>query len=239
MEEGSVGRKILLVDDDESIIEVLSESLGGAGFEIVTASNGEEAVAQALVHTPDLVVSDIVMPKMDGWDLCQTLRSLPSTKAVPFIFLSSLDQAPEKLLALRLGADAYLTKPFNMQAILEKVRQLVGRIDGREGILEGEEQAVSGEKLENILVDTIEFLQATGRTGVVSVQKGPSKGLVYIDSGRLKHAVFDGRKGEEALFAMIRLPDSQVAFKENSYPELPSNFLLTWQQFMASLSDRG
>jgi CheY-like chemotaxis protein len=234
-----VGRKILLVDDDESIIEVLKESLAGAGFEIVTASNGEEGVAQALVHTPDLIVSDIVMPKMDGWDLCQTLRSLPSTKAVPFIFLSSLDQAPEKVLAFRLGADAYLTKPFNMHEILEKVRQLVGRIDGREGILEGGEQAVSGEKLENILVDTIEFLQATGRTGVVSVQKGPSKGLVYIESGGLKHAVFDGRKGEEALLAMIRLPDSQVAFKENSYPDLPSNFMLTWQQFMASLSDGG
>lgn len=234
-----MGRKVLLVDDEENIIEVLSIALAEAGFETVSAANGEEGIAAALTEKPDLVISDIVMPKMDGWDFCHTLRSLPSTKTIPFIFLTSLDQAPEKILAARLGADDYLTKPFELTSVLDKVRQLAGRIEGREGLIDDGEADAAGEKLRNILVDTVEFLLATGRTGVVAVQSASSKGLICIEEGELKHAVFEGRTGEEALFGMLRLPDSQVTFREESFPDLPSNFSLTWQEVMSSLTDGG
>ena len=231
-----MGRKVLLVDDEESIIEVLSIALAEAGFATVSATNGEEGIAAALVEKPDLVISDIVMPRMDGWDFCHTLRTLPSTKTIPFLFLTSLDQAPEKILAARLGADDYLTKPFDMKNLLEKVRQLAGRLEGREGLLDGGEADVGGERLQNIMVDTVEVLLTTGRTGVVAVQTPSSKGLVYIEAGALKHAVFEGRTGEDALFGLLRLPDCQVTFKEESHPDLPSNFTLTWQEIMSSLT---
>jgi len=234
-----VARTILLVDDDGVVREVLREALQAEGFATVEAQNGEEGVAGALAHKPDLVISDIVMPEMDGWDLCQTLRTLPSTKAIPFIFLTSLDQTPERVLASRLGADAYLTKPFDLPQLLHTVGELMGRLQGREDVIGGGETSVAGERMENILVDTIEFLKVSVRTGVVAVHSGPSKGLVYLEQGRLKHAVFEGRKGEKALFSMLRLPRSQVSFSEGEYPKLPSNFELTWDEFMTSLADKG
>jgi CheY-like chemotaxis protein len=232
-------RKVLLVDDDTVIRDVLRDALGEEGYETVEARNGEEGVARALSEKPDIVISDIVMPVLDGWEFCQTLRSLPSTKTIPFIFLTSLDQAPERILAARLGADAYLTKPFDLPRLMAKVSELAGRLDGLEVVLGGNETVIPGNKLSTILIDTVEFLRASGRTGVVSVRSGPSKGLVYMEAGSLKHAVFAGSKGEDALLKMLRLPASQVSFTEGEYPRLPSNFQLSWNEFMTSLSDQG
>lgn len=124
-----VKRTILLVDDDLTLRELLGDALELQGFTILHAGNGEEGVAAALAGKPDLVISDIVMPGMNGWELCQTLRTLPATRAVPFLFLSSLDQSPDRLRALRLGADDYLTKPFHLATVLAKVQRLIGRVE--------------------------------------------------------------------------------------------------------------
>lgn len=234
-----MGRRILLVDDDPVVREVLREALNGKGYETVEATNGEEGVGCALSQRPDLVISDIVMPEMNGWELCQTLRSLPSTKTIPFIFLTSLDKTPEKILGKRLGADAYLTKPFDLAQLTAKVEELTGRLGRLEDVLRGGERNFLQENLSAILIDTVEYLRALGRTGVVSVCSGPSKGLIYLEEGVLKHAVFEGHKGERALLRMLRLADSQVSFSEGEYRKLPSNFALSWGDFMASLSDEG
>ena len=232
-------RTILLVDDDVTLRELLADALELEGFAILQADNGEEGVAAALAGKPDLVISDIVMPVMNGWELCQSLRTLPSTKAIPFLFLSSLEQTPEKLRALRLGADDYLTKPFHLDAILAKVQQLIGRVDQREKVLGGAEEAAAGTKLESMLIDTIEFLRAMKRTGVITVNAGAFKGLIYMENGILKHAVLGKKRGETALLSMLRLPESQVIFKEGSYPNLPANVKIPWGEFMASLLDQG
>lgn len=232
-------RTILLVDDDVTLRELLADALEAEGFRILRAGNGEEGVGAALAGKPDLVISDIVMPEMNGWELCQTLRTLPSTRAVPFLFLSSLDQTPDKLLALRLGADDYLTKPFHLAAILGKVRQLIGRVDQREKVLGGTEEVACGTELESMLIDTIEFLRATGRTGVITVNAGPFKGVIYLEDGSLKHAVLGKKRGETALLALLRLPKSQVVFKEGRYPNLPANVTIPWGDFMTSLLEQG
>ncbi|MHB8837256.1 MAG: response regulator [Candidatus Methylomirabilia bacterium] len=232
-------RTILLVDDDVTLRELLADALEAEGYAILRAGNGEEGVGVALAGKPDLVISDIVMPVMNGWELCQTLRTLPSTRTVPFLFLSSLDQAPERLLALRLGADDYLTKPFHLAAILGKVQQLIGRVDQREKVLGGAEEAAGGVKLETMLIDTIEFLRATGRTGVITVNAGAFKGVIYLEDGLLKHAILGKKLGETALLALLRLPESQVVFKEGRYPNLPANVKIPWGDFMTSLLDQG
>jgi hypothetical protein len=90
-----------------------------------------------------------------------------------------------------------------------------------------------------MLIDTIEFLRASKRTGVITVKAGPFKGLIYMENGVLKHTVLDKRRGESALLAMLRLAESQVTFKEGSYPNLPANVTIPWGEFMASLLDQG
>ncbi len=232
-------RTILLVDDDVTLRELLADSLAREGFRILQAGNGEEGVAAALSGRPDVVISDIVMPEMNGWELCQALRALPSTRTVPFIFLTSLDQAPERVLAMRLGADDYLTKPFHLDEVLARVARLVGRIGQRDRLVAGAPAEAGGERLEDILVDTVEFLRASRRTGVISVESGATRGVVYLEGGVLRHAVLGPRRGEEALRAMLRLPDSRVAFKEGSYPGLPANVSVGWEEFMRRLLDEG
>ncbi|HWR98451.1 MAG TPA: response regulator [Candidatus Methanoperedens sp.] len=231
-------RKILLVDDDVTLRELLADALEREGFAILQAGNGEEGVAAALTGKPDLVISDIVMPEMDGWQLCQTLRTLPSTKAVPFLFLSSLAEAPQKVTALRLGADDYLTKPFHLATILDKVRGLIERVHQRDKVIAGAAEHVDVEKFESMLIDTLEFLRATRRTGVISVNSAAAKGLVYMENGVLRHAVLGNKRGEGALLGMLRLPGCQVHFKEGNYPNLPVNVLVPWEEFMTSLLDR-
>src|SRR5512138_947970 len=130
---------ILLVDDDHTVREVLAEELAQEGFTIVQADDGEKGVALALERLPDLIISDIVMPRMDGWDFCYTLRLMPSTRTIPFVFLTSLDKTPDRILGIKLGADDYLTKPFTPQAVGFKVRGILKRVAGRRRLIEQRE----------------------------------------------------------------------------------------------------
>lgn len=121
--------KILVVDDDTFTQRVILAALRPHGYEITTAPDGHTALARALVQRPDLVVSDIVMPGMDGWGLVRRVRSHPQLALVPFIFLSSLASADDVLRGFRLGADDYLPKPFRPEELAERVALVLGRRD--------------------------------------------------------------------------------------------------------------
>ena len=113
--------RILVVDDDAFTQRVIVAALRPHGYEVATASDGASALARALVHPPDLVISDVVMPGMDGWALVRRVRSHHQLAFVPFIFLSSLKSADDVLRGFRLGADDYLPKPFTAEALAERV----------------------------------------------------------------------------------------------------------------------
>jgi two-component system OmpR family response regulator len=117
--------KILVVDDDPHIREVLSFALGDAGFEIIEAEDGARAIDAFARTTPDLVVLDIVMPELDGTDVCRRIRA---TSAVPIVFLSSRDDEVDRVLGLELGGDDYLTKPFSPRELVARVRAVLRRV---------------------------------------------------------------------------------------------------------------
>ncbi len=116
-----VSAKILVVDDDKFMQRVIVAALTPHGYEVNTASDGAAALARALVHPPDLVVSDVMMPGMDGWALVRRVRSHRQLALVPFIFLSQLNSADDVLKGFRLGADDYLPKPFTAAELAERV----------------------------------------------------------------------------------------------------------------------
>jgi two-component system KDP operon response regulator KdpE len=117
-------RRILVVDDEPQILRVLSRSLASEGYEIRVASEGDEALAVFSDWTPDLVITDLVMPKMCGLELCERLRSLSS---IPIIVLSASIEEHIKVEALDLGADDYITKPFSMDELRARVRASLRR----------------------------------------------------------------------------------------------------------------
>jgi CheY-like chemotaxis protein len=224
--------RILLVDDEKTMRVLLADLLKKEGFEVDEAGDGEEGVRTALANPPDLIVSDIMMPNLDGWGMFQVLRILPSTKAIPFLFLTHIDEASVEVRAKKMGADEYVTKPFRLESLIEKIRQLASRVQVRDKVVQGEEHAVEEDPAMNILIDTVEYLRATVRTGVVSVASGKQKGIVVIEKGVPAHAAIGSSRGEDALVAMLGLRDSKVAFKEGAPPALPKNFNRKWDDFM-------
>lgn len=115
---------ILVADDEQSILRTLKRNLGGHGYTIVTATNGEEALAQIEENLPDLIILDLMMPKLDGLEVCRRVREWSQT---PIIVLSARGEERMKVETLDLGADDYLTKPFGMDELMARIRVALRR----------------------------------------------------------------------------------------------------------------
>ncbi len=118
---------MLVVDDDERILKLVSISLRRAGYEVTLASNGREALDRVSEATPDLIVSDVMMPDMDGFALLASLRSDVTTRTIPLVFLTARGSTDDLVAGLELGADDYLAKPFDMNELLARVRSKIER----------------------------------------------------------------------------------------------------------------
>ena len=117
-------RTVLLVDDDPHIREVLAFAFDKAGFAVRSAADGEEALADVARHTPDLVVLDINMPRMDGLEVCRRLRA---SGDLPVLFLSSRDDEFDRVLGIELGADDYVVKPFSPREVVARANAILRR----------------------------------------------------------------------------------------------------------------
>ncbi len=120
-------RPILIVDDERNIVELVRLYLTKEGFEVVTAGDGEEALAQYERHDPQLVVLDLMLPKLDGWDVCRELRRRGN---VPILMLTARDDDVDSIVGLELGADDYVTKPFNPRELMARVKAVLRRMQG-------------------------------------------------------------------------------------------------------------
>ena len=117
---------ILLVDDEKMITAPLSRALTQAGFSVLVANNGQEGLNLAQEKQPDIVVLDVLMPIMDGWAVCKTLRQRSN---VPILMLTALGDEVDRILGLELGADDYLTKPFSTRELVARLRALLRRVE--------------------------------------------------------------------------------------------------------------
>lgn len=118
-------RTIMVVDDDWLNRELLETYLKQAGYNVVSASDGARALQMAVASPPDLVLCDVQMPRMSGYEVCQTLKTNPATQFVPVVMVTALDSDSEKLHAVEAGADDFVTKPFNAILLLTRVRSLL------------------------------------------------------------------------------------------------------------------
>lgn len=118
---------VLVVDDDSIMQLALTRRLQDQGFEVLNAASGEEALELLTTKTADVVVSDVIMPGMNGFEFCHLLRSRPEGEMVPFIFLSNLGELTNRVQGHLLGADDYLVKPFSAQELIAKVRGAIAR----------------------------------------------------------------------------------------------------------------
>jgi DNA-binding response OmpR family regulator len=117
-------QKILVVDDDEHILRSLVQYLELEDFEVVSASNGPEALRKFEEFKPDLLVLDVMMPGMDGFQVLETIRADPDTNKVPVLMLTARDQHADILRGYQMGATSYLVKPFNLDELVDAIREV-------------------------------------------------------------------------------------------------------------------
>jgi two-component system, chemotaxis family, response regulator PixH len=116
---------ILIVEDSPSELELMSHYLQESGYNVIKASGAKEGIEKALEQKPDVIVTDVVMPGMSGFELCRSLKRNPVTAKVPIVICSSKNQAIDRLWAMKQGASEYITKPYTRELLLRAIKSVV------------------------------------------------------------------------------------------------------------------
>ncbi len=118
-------KKILLIEDEKDLVETVTLRLEAFGYEVITAHDGFEGLGKAKKENPDIIILDLMLPKMDGYKVCGLLKADTRYNKIPIIMFTARAQESDKKMGKEVGADAYITKPFEPQALLEKIRYLL------------------------------------------------------------------------------------------------------------------
>lgn len=210
--------RILLVDDDPWIVRMVTAVLEKRGYQIMTAPDGAEALKVVAQSTPNLIITDVMMPRMDGWTLVKQLRAQPRFAMVPVIFLTALASDDDRIRGFRLGADDYLPKPFRFDEldlrvanVLKKQQELhkeakPGGEDGKPGI----HGALDQLGLSSLLA----MLEMERKSGVLVLRRGSEVGRIFVREGRVVFARMDAgpKQNAEAVFELLGWPDGRFDF---------------------------
>ena len=186
---------VLVVDDDAWILRMVATVLEKRGYSVETAVDGEDAVVKAAAHAPDLIITDVMMPKMDGWTLVRTLRAQAEFATIPVIFLTALATEEDRIRGFRLGADDYLTKPFRFEELDLPVAKTMRHTDA---MIQETRDSLAGPSLKgdlsllglSSLLVLIEMERKTGLLTLRAPEDGPTA-QVLLREGRIVHARLD------------------------------------------------
>jgi len=203
--------KILAVDDSPTVTEMVRDAFEAEGYRVFTAGDGAAALNLALAENPDLIIADITMPGLDGWELCSQIRSNPFTSFIPFIFLTVRGQAPDRIRGLQMGADDYLTKPFAMEELKARVNLIFQRmLKTQEAVLLRRQKTLSGTTRDVGLTDLIQMFAANQKTGLLKISRvGKPTGRIAFSAGRVIRVELGAARGQKALFRLLDWPDAQ------------------------------
>ena len=172
------GKKILIADDEPDILEIIQYNLVKEGYEVITARDGDEALAKARMHKPDLIILDIMMPKKNGVEVCELLRMQPSFKDTLIIFLTALNDESSHIKGLESGADDYVSKPISPKVLMSRVNALFRRLH--------KEPVDSSIKIENIEIDPVKFeVKVDGRSVILAKKEFELLHLLASRPGRV------------------------------------------------------
>ncbi|MDQ6814785.1 MAG: response regulator transcription factor [Bacteroidota bacterium] len=159
---GAILKKVLIVDDEPDILEIISYNLIKEGYETVTAKNGIEALEKTASFKPDLLILDIMMPKMSGIEVCKILRSRPEFNNTLIIFLTALSDETSQIKGLEMGADDYVNKPISPKVLVTRVNAIFRRIHKEDG------KAI---RLGNMIIDPEKFMIVLDGKDIVLAKK--------------------------------------------------------------------
>jgi DNA-binding response OmpR family regulator len=200
-------QKLLLVDADPRSVRVLEVSLKKAGYSVTTATDGLDALAKIESLTPDLVLSDTRLPKLDGYTLVRKLKDRPEWAAIPIVFLTSQKSIEDKIRGLELGVEDYLTKPIFVRELIARVNLLLARrtqenIAASRTSLSGRTR-FAGSTQDMAVVDLLQTFEVSRKSGVVHLRSTGQEGRIYFRDGKVVDAELGRLRGEEAIYRAL------------------------------------
>ena len=204
-----MGAHILIVDDDADVRRMVALTLRGRGYEVTECGEGDEALRLARESPFDLALLDVLMPKMNGFELCRRLEQAAGDRRLPTIMLTCLDHAEQKLLGFEAGADDYVCKPFPSEELVARIEAVLRRSrssDGGAGQTQGKLSDLS-------LADLMQIMAAGGKTGTIELARDGARGTVGIVNGQPVGSHLGDAIGEQAIFAMLSWHSGAFAFR--------------------------
>ncbi|WP_394821002.1 response regulator [Pendulispora albinea] len=199
-------QQLLLVDADPRSTRVLEVSLKKAGYSVTTASDGLDAISKLEVSTPDLVLSDTRLPRLDGYALVRRLKERVEWASIPVVFLTSQKSVEDKIRGLELGVEDYLTKPIFVRELLARVNLLLARrthdtISTRNSV--PGRTRFTGSIQDMAVVDLLQTFEVSRKSGVVHLSSGPQQAHVFFRDGKIVDANLGRLRGEEAIYRIL------------------------------------
>jgi CheY-like chemotaxis protein len=210
---------ILVVDDNRLVQELIRDTFVAEGFAVRTAAHGREGLERAAEERPDLIITDVEMPEMDGWAFCEALKSDPQTRDVPLIFLAAEREVHHRLRGLRLGAYDYLCKPFSPEELLVRVKLILERSRKGSPANETPRSFLAGHTSHMPIPDLVQLLAMNGKTGCLRL-RGPEMGRIHFREGRVVGAFTARARGRKALLRVMSWSDADFHFDPVDDPAL-------------------
>ena len=202
-ETGPRRRRLLVVDDSQLVLELIHDFFVWHGYDVDGAVSAEEALELLEQVVPDVIVTDVLMPGMDGWAFYEEVKDRPTLEEVPFVFLTNEIELPERIRGLSAGAEDYMSKPFRVEDLYSRVERLL-LPEGertRSKLDDGAFLAGSAEHL--AMPDLLQVLSLNGKDAVVLAQQGGEEGEIVFEAGNIAHAACGPVSGLKALYRML------------------------------------
>jgi CheY-like chemotaxis protein len=209
--------RVLVVDDDQGICKILTAMLKSIGCQSITANNGAEALEKITQWKPHLIISDLLMPQMDGNQFFAKLQENPETSSIPFVCLTSRGQEDEKLAAFSKGIEDYWVKPFVISEISARTKKILQRqlraSQQPSSTTSGDQAELSGRLGTIPLPHLLRMLEYMQKTGVLTLTWEQATGSICLQDGNIIDAQYQGYNGETALFALIGWNQGRFVFE--------------------------
>lgn len=225
------GIRVLVVDDSVHYRELAASVMREAGFDVYIATNGFEGLSAALKHQPSVILSDITMPGMDGWQLLRMVRARPELKKLPFVFMSDLESEEQRLRGYELGVDDHVAKPFTPVELIARVERVLERsIVGDEG-----NNDMRGDLAKIPVTSLLSFAELERRTGVLLLERDGERATLHLRDGAMMRidlsSPYDKLQGIERVFHVLewargRFELTSAAVAEEDSLNIPTSFAL-------------
>ncbi len=217
---------VLVVDDELDNRIMMGHFLESWGYEVELAANGQEALEKAEAKLPSLVLLDLEMPVMNGFDCCDHLKSNPVTEQIPVIMFTGLEQTTDKVKGIRKGADDYVVKTVDPEELQARIEMILvrakryqasaatnGNASVNSSVSSDPDDAVSGSLSELYFPEAMQLILAYGKSGVLHLHDGDREGRVYLKEGQIIHAELGDTEGEEAIFKLALWNNGHFRFQ--------------------------